>query len=194
MNNWPSLSTKLPPAPPPPSLPYASCGSVYNSSVSFSYGFTHNLDCQWIILIPSGYQLALMLRINIEFSGGGKCTKDYVRVQTHGQWSKRYCSKVEVRHDKITESTVMIQYHTDSTSSYNGGFTGLGAVATVTGRTLQVADLYNNVCQILMSVKMKWMDALIHAGILWVRLYVLVQLGCTSLVIGRLALVREQNT
>uniref|UniRef100_A0A1X7U6T9 Metalloendopeptidase n=1 Tax=Amphimedon queenslandica TaxID=400682 RepID=A0A1X7U6T9_AMPQE len=123
---------QLPPLNPIPPLPYSNCGEVFKGTISFNWVFDHNIDCQWILVVPSGMETSLTILVSLENSGGGLCTKDYVRIHSNGAWGNKYCSDSRVE-EKFRDTVVMIKYHTDhfNTFSYEV-FTGI-SITTITG-------------------------------------------------------------
>ena len=135
-----SSTIQLPPRNPIPPLPYPDCGEVFTGTVSFNWVFNHNIDCQWILVVQSGMETSLTILVSLENSGGGLCTKDYVRIHSNGAWGNKYCSESRVE-EKFRDTVVMIKYHTDhfNTFSYEV-FTGISVTATTAGQSASNID------------------------------------------------------
>lgn len=115
-------------------LPYP-CGQVYyaNSTKTISVSHDHrpNVDCQYYIKRDPGYELDLSFTTSIEYSGGGSCPKDYLIVSLDHYNYGPYCSTNNLRFTQKLRHDVTLRYHTDSSDSYNGGFTGFTATIHV---------------------------------------------------------------
>ena len=130
---------QLPPLNPIPSLPYPNCGEVFKGTVSFNWVFDHNIDCQWILVVPSGMETSLTILVSLENSGGGLCTKDYVRIHSNGAWGSKYCSDFRVE-EKFRDTVVMINYHTDHFNTYSYEvFTGISVTTIARGQSASVS-------------------------------------------------------
>ena len=136
-NNMPPLSIKVPPTPPTTSPPAIACGQIYNvnslSPIQFSYHFTHNLNCEWIVHIPSDYKCMLTFKVDIEYIY--KCPADYVRLRVGSHTFSRFCGYQTSTINSIENKVVHVYYHTDSSNRYSfSGYTGINVNIKCTGK------------------------------------------------------------
>ena len=129
-------SLQLPPLNPIPPLPYPNCGEVFRGAITFQWGFAHNINCQWILAIPGGVETLLTINVNLENSGAGLCTKDYVRVHKGGRWGNKYCSTSRIE-ERNRGTLMMIKYHTDHFNTLTTqSYTGISVNAVTSGQHL----------------------------------------------------------
>ena len=129
-------------------LPFP-CGQVYYANttktihISYShYPFIHCLD---FIKLDPGYQLDLSFTFNIEYSGGGECTKDYLNIYIGRYKYGPYCGRQSLLFTQKLRHHVSVFYHTDGSDSYNGGFTGITVTAHVTSKYQLLQYVYIHV-------------------------------------------------
>ena len=150
---WLTFVYSIAKVPPPlnitvPELPYGPCGQIHYANTTKTIHISHhyhNITClDWIIHDP-GYELDLSFTFNIEYSSG--CTKDYLYIYIGHYYYGPYCGKQSLYFTEKQRNNIGVHYVTDSSDSYNGGFSGITVTAHVTSKYQLVQYVYIHVLQ-----------------------------------------------